>query len=148
MSTHSDGPQIVKRVSLEGIYEGWDDSCYALVRPCNFETRIAAADLEKENVPEADQVTFQTKLVVDHFVRATGVSYENGDFAKVELTAEKAAELPDVSNKLALYILGYDLDPKDLREAVANADVQNVDSTATKTSSSTDSPETSTSELN
>lgn len=136
----ADSHLAVKKVSLSGVYEGWDDTCYAYVTPCNFETRIEALDLEKAEVSDADRFAFQTKLVEEHFVSGVCKAFDGAKFTKHTLTAEEATSLPDVSNKLAMFILGYDIDPKELSEALMKSELQTNDSPAIETPSSEASP--------
>lgn len=131
----------IKKVSLNGIYDGWDESCFAIVRPCNFKVRIEATEVEGKT--ETEQMEFQNKLVKEHFVSGKVMAYQEEKFAAVDLSADQAVDLPEVSNKLALFILGYDVDPKDLDEAVAQSVVPQSEPTDTETSSSEDSQEVS-----
>ena len=133
----------VKKVSLEGVSEGWDDSCFAYVTPANFAERKQAMSFKSDDPLADDSVTFQDKLVRDHFVSGTIKVFDGQTFTDAPLTAEDAAGLPDVSNKLTMFILGYDIDPKDLSSLLASqlttSTTSPTDTLTTATTSSEDS---------
>jgi hypothetical protein len=129
----------VKRVSLAGLSEAWDDSCFAYVVPCNFKQRLASMELEKDEYTDDQRLDFQTKLVTEHFVSGRIKMFNGSDFEEADLTAEIAIEIPDVSNKLALFVLGYDVDPKDISAALLKSESPTNDEKATETPSSEDS---------
>jgi len=126
----------IKKVPLEGVSEGWDESCFAYVTPGTFKERLRSIELEKQDDQSAN-VTFQDDLLDAHFVSGTIKGFDGTGFVDMDLTVEDAKSLPDVSNKLTLYILGYDIDPKDLRSLLASQ-------SNSTTSSPTDIPHTET----
>lgn len=135
----------VKRVSLAGVSEGWDETCYAYVIPANFKTRLAEAKLSEKST-EAQRDDFQRKLITDHFVSGRIKFFDGEKFTEDDLTLDIATETVDVSNKLAMFVLGYDIDPKDFQKAQMTPDEPSSKSVSTETPSSTNlgtSPDTS-----
>lgn len=129
---------IVKRSSLEGLAEGWDESCYAYVKPATYEDRKKFLALLDD--PDADSMGYQRDLVKRSFVsgKVKQLNTETGEFELVDLTAEDL-EINLVNDRLALDIMGFDLDPKELAAQLS----ENVPPSATsntETPSSTDSP--------
>jgi len=103
---------IVKKISLAGLMEGWDDDCYAYVKPATFTDRKTFRDSTKTSDDEAE--AFQNKLVTDHFVSGKVRTLSaDGTFELVDLTAEHL-NISVLNDKLALEIMGFEFDPKDL----------------------------------
>jgi hypothetical protein len=133
----------VKKSSLAGLSEGWGDECYAIVRPATYSDMIALDGIDRTDKSAAAH--FQRELVRAHFV--TG---------KIKLWSDKGQELVDMTvddvdcsvavlDKLFADIIGIDVDPKDLREAVAQGLMQESNGNSTGTQSSTEaSPESAT----
>lgn len=126
----------VKRVSLEGVMEGYDSSCFALVKPANFSVRLEEESLQSPDSTTAARVAFQEKLIKDHFISGSIKCYDGTNYADIELTSDIAIEIPDVSNKLAMFVLGYDVDPKDIERALMKPKEPMSDSKAIETISS------------
>lgn len=124
-------------MSLEGVSEGWDDSCFAYVTPATFAERKQAMSFKSDDPLADESVDFQATLVRDHFVSGTIKMFDGQTFTDAPLTTEDAVGLPDVSNKLTMFILGYDIDPKDLSSLLASQ-------LTTSTTSPTDTPTTAT----
>ena len=129
----------VKKVSLAGLYEGYDESCFAYVVPANFKVRFESVKLEDPEVKEDERERFQSEMIRNHFVSGVIKQFDGTDFTESKLTADIAIELPDVSNKLAMYVLGYDFDPKELMKAQSNGAEQSSENANSETPSSTES---------
>lgn len=129
---------IVKRASLEEVAEGWDDSCYAYVRPATFQDR---QDYRKVLQATAEEVeAWQHQLVETHFISGkikvyTGSTFELVDMERTDL------ELGAVNDRLAMEILG--IDPKAVAELLKVAPTKTDAESTSETSSSETSPSTS-----
>ena len=129
----------VKKSSLADLSEGWGDECYAIVRPAKYEDMLAL-DAVKAETPAA-QVAYQHKVVADHFI--TGkikVWTANGEQELVDMTSDDVDCSVAVLDKLFADIIGFDVDPKDLRVAAAHGRMLPPKEKSTATPSSTDAP--------
>lgn len=140
--------QIVKRVSLEGIFDGWDSECFALVRPASVQDK---SDFRKAARAVADSIAngkagdgdiesdMQQKMVDDHFVsgKVKGLN-DSGEYELVDLAIDDL-QLAEVSDHLYMKLLGIDLDPKDIAAVAAENLKLSGDEKPSETPSSTDS---------
>jgi hypothetical protein len=133
----------VKKSSLAGLSEGWGDECYAILRPTQYDDLVALDELQAKG--QKDQVTFQTDLARSHFVTGKIKTWnvETGEQELVTMTADDVDCSVEVLDRLFADIIGIDVDPKDMRAAVAQELKQQHDAAATGTPSSTASPATS-----
>lgn len=124
----------VKRLSLANVdLDGWDDECFALVKPATYKDRKEWRELKDEGSLE-----WQHKLVRDHFVSGKGRD-ESSNLVELSLEDTDINVLNDV---LALGIMGINIDPKALA-ALPQTPATNEKRKLTETSSSEDSPPTS-----
>lgn len=130
---------IVKKVSLAGLMEGWDDDCYAYVRPATFEDRKGFRELSSLSDDAATE--WQSDLVSTHFVRGKVRALNGSDlFALVDMEPAHLS-IGAVNDQLAMGIMGFDFDPKDLELAAAPS--SSSEPTSTETPSSETSGQTS-----
>lgn len=123
---------IVKKVSLAGLMEGWDDDCYAYVRPATFEDRKGFRELS--NLSDDAATEWQSNLVSTHFVSGKVRALNSSDlFALVDMEPEHLT-IGAVNDKLAMGIMGFDFDPKDLELAAAPASTTEPSTTETPSS--------------
>lgn len=129
---------VVKRSSLEGLAEGWDDTCYALVKPATYEDRQKFRELLDK---DGDSIDYQRQLVEAGFVSGKLKKYntDTGELELVDMTKEDL-DINLVNDRLALDIMGFDLDPKEWAAQVASTVPPSTDS-STEMPSSTDSHE-------
>ena len=132
---------VVKKVSLEGLSEGWDGSCFAYIIPATYQDQkdLSAADLT--NKTKAEQVDYQLNFVRDHFVKGQIRVFNGEDFETADMTKEHTSASVEVTDHLYSAIMGFELDPKDIRKAAAQSALQANDETATATTSSETSVE-------
>lgn len=124
----------VKRVSLEGVAEGWDEECYALVQMMTVEDRKVYKRAYK--MTDAKAEAYQTKVVAEKFVSGQVKEFdpETKEFALVEMTAEHLG-IAEVEDCLFAGIVGLDISPKALKEMIST--IQASESATEKQSSST-----------
>lgn len=128
---------IVKKSSLAGLAEGWDETCFAYVKPATYEDRKKFRELIDSNDEGMD---FQRELVKAKFVKGVIKRYDLDKDAFVEAPmTEEDLDINVVNDRLAMDIMGFDLDPKELAASLAAA--QSNAPTSTETPSSEDSPE-------
>lgn len=132
----------VKRVSLEGLAEGWGSECYALYMPATYQDNLALQDLDPTTMSQKQQVEYQLELVRRKFVSGKIQAYnlDTGELELADMTADDAVATVGIADAIYGAIIGFELDPKDIRkEAVASA-LQATYETPTETISSGDSP--------
>ncbi|MGB3684960.1 MAG: hypothetical protein WA991_03945 [Ornithinimicrobium sp.] len=129
---------IVKKSSLEDIMDGWDESCYAYIKPATYEDRKQFREASDVGPDELEE--FQAQLVKSHFVSGYIMSFDPKakDFQLVEMTEEDLS-IGLINDRLAMDIMGFDLDPKEWADELEAAK-QTSEEASTKTPSSTDSP--------
>lgn len=134
---------IVKKSSLAGLAEGWDESCYAYVKPATGEDRrvFRQALTDSQDTDNTEELAkIQDDMVLSHFVSGkVKLLNEDGKFELADMQKEHL-EVGLVSDRLAMDIMGFDLDPK---EWAAVLKPPSEDSNSTETQSSEDSQETS-----
>lgn len=133
---------VVKKVSLEGLSEGWDESCYAYVVPSSYLDQKELAEAKLETLSPTEQVEYQLKYVHDRFVSGKIRAFDGKDFVDIDMTAAHTAVSVEVTDRLYAEIMGLGLDPKDIRKVVQGNALQSDESTPTETSSSETSFET------
>lgn len=130
----------VKKVSLADLSDGWDQECYAYVQPSTYEDQKALiqADLGKKKEPE--QVDFQLKFVRDHFISGVIKQFDGESFEPVEMTEDDTSLSIAITDHLYAAIMGFELNPKDIRKAAEESALQTNEETPTETSSSEEQP--------
>ncbi|MDQ0825425.1 hypothetical protein QFZ60_001598 [Arthrobacter sp. B2I5] len=111
---------ITKRVSLAGVAEGWDESCYALVMPpsneeyIDFTTTTAAEDMSN-----IDKFKWQIEFVKKHLVSGkVKVLDDSGNLVLDDLLTEDIDASKELADLLFIQSVGLDLDPKGLSTAM------------------------------
>lgn len=129
----------LKRVSLEGVAEGWDDECFALVQMMTVADRKIYKRANK--MTDAKAEAYQTKVVAEKFVSGQVKDYdpETKTFVLTDMVAEHLG-IAEVEDCLFAGIVGLDISPKALKEMIST--IQASEST-TEMPLSTDSGETS-----
>jgi hypothetical protein len=132
----------IKRVSLEGLYDGWGPDCYALVKQANYEDMI---ELESQKGSKAEVSRWQEKFVAERFVSGKLlIVTDSGDLELADMTAEDVTGGIGLTDKLFAEIIGIDMDPKDFRQAAGIVMKQAAEDKLTETSLSEESPTLST----
>lgn len=104
---------ITKRVSLEGIADGWGSDCYALVTPASYAEYIDFASLSEAGKSNAELLQFQLDFVKKHLVSGkVNVVDDNGDTVLDDLLPEDVDASKELADKLFTEIVGVNLDPK------------------------------------
>lgn len=118
--------------------DGWDESCYAYIKPATYEDRKQFREASDVGPDELEE--FQAQLVKSHFVSGYIMSFDPKakDFQLVEMTEEDLS-IGLINDRLAMDIMGFDLDPKEWADELEAAK-QTSEEASTKTPSSTDSP--------
>jgi hypothetical protein len=125
----------VKKSSLAGLSEGWGEECYAIVRPARYADMIALDGLDPTDKTAAAE--HQRDLVRKHFVAGKiKVWTDDGKQELLDMTVDDVECSVEVMDKLFADIIGIDVDPKDLREAVAQGLTQESNGNNTGTPSS------------
>ncbi|SIS11321.1 hypothetical protein [Williamsia sterculiae] len=122
-----------KKIDLTGLYEGWGNDCYAVVRPCT--TEEVKGFFTRAQAKDANGDVLQDDLIREHFVSCRGlVVDDDGKESVGDLTVDDVVELPDLSDKIAAACIRSDLDPKALREAALSSmqSIGDEKSTATR----------------
>ena len=129
-------PTIVKRVSLDGLLEGFDADCYAYVKPATVldKQQFRQAIQSQKNDELADD--WQQTFVTDHFISGKiKVLAASGEFELADMTDEHL-NVAEVSDRLLLDIMGINLDPKGLSAAAAQHSEPQPNEASTATPSS------------
>lgn len=104
---------ITKRVSLDGIADGWESDCYALVTPASYAEYLEFVKLSTEGKSNAELLQYELDFVNKHFVSGQGKFLEDdGSTTLGNLTTEDVAESKELADKLFAEIVGVNLDPK------------------------------------
>lgn len=136
----------VKKSSLAGLSEEWGDDCYAYVQPATYEDNIAVADADFTKMAQREQVDWQTKMVKAHFISGKIKVFNGTDFELTEMTVDDVTASVAVLDKLYADIMGFDLDPKDLRKAAKESALPLTTEINTETMSSGESQQESAAE--
>lgn len=124
---------IVKRVSLDGLLEGFDAECYAYVKPATVldkrEFRQAIKQIKADELADDWQQNFVSNHFISGKIKVLG---ESGQFELVDMTAEDL-DIAEVSDRLLLDIMGLDLDPKGLSAAAAQNETPQPNKDTTET---------------
>jgi hypothetical protein len=105
---------IGKRVSLEGLYEGWTSDAYAIVQPASYEDKITLASYVTDNISNADGLKYELEAVKKHLV--SGKIFIQGEAGDLKLDDLQPTDLDDmvaVTQRLFIAMSGLDADPKD-----------------------------------
>jgi hypothetical protein len=129
----------IKKVSLAGLSHEWDESCYAYVIPANYEDNMEVNELITAKKNEREQIDYQTSFVKCHFVSGKIKAFNGADFELTDMTEEDTVASVAIADRLYSEIMGFDLDPKDLRKAVIENALQTKSESNTATTSSEDS---------
>lgn len=131
---------ITKRISLQGLSEEWDDTCYALVKPATYEDNILIETTDFSKDSKTKQVEFQRKFVQDRLVKGQIKVFDGEQYTAAKLLPEDVGASVELLDALFAGIIGLDTDPKALREAaIATTTSQESDMKPTSMESSTDS---------
>jgi hypothetical protein len=104
---------ITKRVSLEGIAEGWGSECYALVTPASYAEYIEFAGLSDAGKTNAELLQFQLDFVKKHLAGGkVNVLNDKGETVLDNIESEDIDASKDLADKLFTEIVGVNLDPK------------------------------------
>lgn len=104
---------ITKKVSLEGIAEGWGSECYALVTPASYAEYIEFAGLSDEGKTGAELLQFQLDFTKKHLVSGkVNIVDDKGATILDDLLPEDIDASKDLADKLFTEIVGVNLDPK------------------------------------
>ncbi|MCO4274265.1 hypothetical protein NG701_07460 [Pseudarthrobacter sp. HLT3-5] len=129
----------VKKSSLAGLSEEWGDECYAYVQPATYADNMAVTEADFSTMKQREQVEWQTKMVKDHFISGKIKAFNGSKFELVDMADEDIDASIAVNDKLYADIMGFDLDPKDLRKAVMESALQTSEQNTTETTSSEES---------
>lgn len=133
----------VKKSSLAGLSEEWGDECYAYVRPATYEDNMALTETDFSKMDQREQVAWQTKMVKGHFISGKIKAFDGAEFVLVDMTPEDIDANIALNDKLYADIMGFDLDPKDIRKAARESALPTNAESSTEITSSSDSETTS-----
>lgn len=147
----------VKKVSLETVSEGYDESCFAYVTPANYKEKAQHNDLVRRTIAgqkgddaelqasiELESNELQADLIRAHFVSGSIKSFDGKDFSPAHLEVDTAIDVPAISDMLTMFILGYDIDPKVVSKAIQALQIEEKSAApTTEGSSSSENPSTS-----
>lgn len=133
----------LKRISLAGQGEGNDEN-YALVVPASYDDLEATDDTDFASMSKREQIDWQLDFVRKHFVSGKIAAYNGSEFVTIDMTADHAVATRDLADYIYSEIMGLDVDPKVIREAVAANNLQTNDESVTETLSSEDLSESPT----
>lgn len=136
---------IFKRVSLEGLAEGWGSDCFALVAPANFQEYQEFLSLDRDSMTNTEAVAYQYKFVKDRLASGKIMVFdtETGETKLDDLQKDDIDTSQDLCDKLFMEICGIKFDPKDLEAAAEPESKPTPSENSTGTTSSTVTPETS-----
>ncbi|WOI85997.1 hypothetical protein [Rhodococcus qingshengii] len=129
----------IKKSSLAGLSHEWDDECYAYITPATYEDTLKVTEGNIASLSEREQVEYQLNTIKEHFVSGKIKAFNGEDFALTDMTVDDAVASVGIADKLYSDIMGFDLDPKDIRRAAMRNALQTPSESNTETSSSEDS---------
>lgn len=131
----------VKRLSLAGMAEGWGDECYVLYLPASYDQMTEIDELDPTSLSKKEQVQVQLDLVRRQFVAGKVKQYEpaTGEYVMVDMTADDAVGSIPIADAIYAAIVGFDLDPKAIRQEAMMSALPTTDAVPTATTSSEDS---------
>lgn len=129
---------LIKRMSLEGVADGWGADCFMLYRPASI-AKLKEFKTLKDNLSDEEGLDYMTQFVKDHLVRGrVMVLDDNGDLVEGDLSAAHVDECDaDTLSFMFSEMLGVTLDPKDLEKARSRAIEPSSGTASTGTPSST-----------
>lgn len=127
---------VVKKVSLAGLSEGWDESCFAYVVPTSYLDQKDVTESSIKSMTPGQQVEYQLQFVRDRFVSGKIKAFDGSEFVEIDMEPEHTTASVEVTDRLYAEIMGLGLDPKDIRKAVTENALQSGELKATETSSS------------
>jgi hypothetical protein len=105
---------ILKKVSLAGLAEGWDDQCFVVVRPASYKQFKEYIAAKPEDMDEAQGIELITHMVSEQFVSGK-IMVLNAD-NQPELGDATKEDIENLSvemlNALFTGIMGVNYDPK------------------------------------
>jgi hypothetical protein len=113
---------IGKRVSLEGIYEGWTSDAYAIVQPASYEDKIQLNNYIDSKITSADALQYELDSVKKHLI--SGKIFVLDDTGALKLDDLAPSDLDDmvaVTQRLFIGMSGLDADPKDTQTETATS---------------------------
>lgn len=127
-----------KKSSLAGLSEGWGDECFAIVTPATYMDQVELDELDLPKLPQKKQVDVQFDVIRKHFVSGKiKVLNASGEYEMADMEVDDAFASIEIADKIYADIMGFDLDPKDLREVVAQQQEPQRSDQSTATPSST-----------
>src|SRR4051812_3413004 len=103
----------MKKVSLEGIADGWTKDCYAYVLPATYADFDALSKLDFSEMTQGDQIKYEMDFVVEHFVSGKVMALnEDGQSELVDMEAEDARSSMTLADTLYREIVSLKYDPK------------------------------------
>jgi hypothetical protein len=104
---------ITKRVSLEGLADGWTTDCYANVSPATYAEYIDFANLSTEGKTNAELLAYQLDFVKKHLVSGkVNILGTDGKLELADILPEDLDASKDLADKLFIEIVGVNIDPK------------------------------------
>lgn len=134
---------VIKKVNLDGVSEGYDSECYAYVVPADYQLIQQTQTADVADMSPSEQTDLQLSVVKQQFVSGKIKVFNGTDFILEDMTADDAVASVAIADRIYADIIGFDLDPKDLREVVAANTSQTSNEDSTETTSSEDSGKTS-----
>jgi hypothetical protein len=126
----------VKKVSLAGLSEQWDDECFAYVIPAVYADQQAILSEKLREKSDEEQIAYQVKYVKDRFISGKIKVFDGSDFTLADMTGDDTAASVAICDHLYSAINGFDLDPKDIRKAAEASALPKIDESSTEITSS------------
>lgn len=123
----------IKKSLLEGLSHEWGDECYAYITPATYEEMLEVNELNTAELTQRQQVNFQLEQVKKHFVSGKIKVFTGTEFELVDMTADDAVATIAIADKIYADIIGFELDPKDLRKAAQENALQVKSESSTET---------------
>lgn len=129
---------IVKRVSLEGMSDGWGADCFVLVQGVGYDEFKRFKNLDTSKIDEEAGLDLMVDFIKQHFVNGF-IMYigEDGELFRDRVEAADVNAL-DMSmiHKIFMEMTGQQYDPLDMRKVLAEASKQSTGTEPSTTSSS------------
>jgi len=132
----------VKKVSLAGLSEEWDESCFAYVIPSSYDDQLALAELNTTEMTDAETTAYQLRFVREHFVSGKIKVFNGDSFVEEDMTPSDTAATIDITDRLYAEIMGIGLDPKEIRKVAERSTLQSTEESPTSSPSSETTPAT------
>jgi len=116
---------ITRRVSLDGISDGWDAACYAVITPASNDEYLEFMDLQDSTMTPQEKFKYQINFVKKHLVSGkVKILNDANELVLDDLLEEDIDSSKELSDRLAIEVMGLNVDPKGLKTPTETSPIQ------------------------